>query len=1212
MSPIKNSQMGRESYIILGQYQAYGGNIMKYSLTITTEHPIVKGHMVYEENLLPGLAYIDILYQLIQNSMGLDYRKHCLKGLSIYNPLIVREKHSVNLAILFDKVFDYWKITVKNAGTDEHGSPLPEKLYITAELHEKTTLFKEQIDIEAVKQAATQCVDMETVYAKARKQGLVHQGMIKARGKVYLTDFGCLIEVKVDDAYHDEEAKVLFHPTLIDGAGMAAGILGGKDDTGNKEDLYIPLFYESFSCIEPLHTQCYARVDSSSIRIVNDVRTTDIAFFNKAGKQVAQLNGITAKRIRFKEQINPDLKKETVSSAVQGHYVSEVSSEYQLEATSTHIESLLRKIFSRHLNKSASQIDINSGFYEIGLESSQLLTIVNDIENAFSLSLSPTLLFENNNIRELIDCLQVKKKESCYVDHSESVEKPGNESLPLEESRMATEKRKVTEGIAIIGLSGRYPGASSVQQFWQNLKDGRDSITEIPKDRWDHSLYFDEDKSKQGKTYCKWGGFLEEVDQFDPLFFNISPRDAEMTDPMDRLFLETVWHLFESAGYTQETLKHQYQSKVGVYVGAMYQQYHYFNSDRITESAISVSSYSSIANRVSYFFNLHGPSVAIDTACSSSAIAIHMACESLMKGECQLAIAGGVNLSIHPNKYLGLSRMQLLGSHPNSRSFGNGDGYLPAEGVGAVLLKPLAKAIQDGDSILAVIKSTAINHGGRTSAFYVPNPNAQAQLLEDNFKKSGIDPRTISYVEAAANGTVLGDPVEITALNQAFKKFTTDQQFCAIGSVKANIGHAEAASGISQLTKVILQLQHRQLVPTIKAQPMNPNISFDNTPFYLQQELQEWKRPVIKIDENEQEFPRRATVSSFGAGGSNAHLIIEEYVPFQDESPYIPYSPSSPQIMVFSAKNQNQLEEVVKQILDFMEFQKDFSLSDLAYTLQVGREAMESRLAMIVSNQEELIRGMKECLSKKTENFIPTFIGDLEGDHSKIINLLSGKAEQAVLQVFLAEKDFEKIALYWTQGGKIPWELLHEGQKVRKILLPTYPFARERYWISEQEGEYHRAASIQPAAGQELKVTINSSKATQENIQAYMVQFLSQELHLCQDQIKVNKNLQDYGVDSIIVMRLIRDFEILFKIKITGREMLELRTINTMSAHLALKVEALSNHDIAEDNVLQTKSQPIDLLDSTVNEPEIEALEKFKQGTLTLEEIESLLDKGVI
>ncbi|MCP5101140.1 MAG: polyketide synthase, partial [Chloroflexi bacterium] len=258
---------------------------------------------------------------------------------------------------------------------------------------------------------------------------------------------------------------------------------------------------------------------------------------------------------------------------------------------------------------------------------------------------------------------------------------------------------------------------------------------------------------------------------------------------------ETVWELFETAGYTRDTLQHDYASRVGVYVGAMYQHYHAFDADLTEESIISLSSYSSIANRVSYYFNLQGPSLAIDTMCSSSLIAIHTACEHLIKGDCRLAIAGGVNLSLHPKKYIGLSQRQMLGSHANSRSFTNGDGFLPSEGVGAVLLKPLAQAVKDQDCILAVIKSTNSNHGGRSNGFAVPNLNVQAQLIEENFKKSGINPRTISYVESAVNGSALGDAIEINALTKAFKQFTKDEQFCTIGSVKSNIGHAEAASG---------------------------------------------------------------------------------------------------------------------------------------------------------------------------------------------------------------------------------------------------------------------------------------------------------------------------------------------------------------------------------------------------------------------------------
>lgn len=697
------------------------------------------------------------------------------------------------------------------------------------------------------------------------------------------------------------------------------------------------------------------------------------------------------------------------------------------------------------------------------------------------------------------------------------------------------------QDIAVISLSGRYPQAKNIQEFWKNLQEGKDCITEIPKDRWDHSLYFDADKSKPGKTCCKWGSFMEGVDEFDPLFFNISPREAQVMDPQERLFLECVWNLLESAGYTREILQRQYQGRVGVYVGAMYQQYHLFKSDVVTESATALSSYSSIANRVSYFFDFQGPSMAIDTMCSSAAFAIHMACESLRKGDCKIAIAGGVNLSIHPKKYLGLSLNQMLGSHRNSRSFGNGDGFLPAEGVGAVLLKPLSQAIQDRDSILSVIKSTAVNHEGRSNGYIAPNPNAQARLIEDNFVKSGIDPRTISYVEAAANGSALADSIEITALNKAFQKFTTDQRFCAIGSVKSNIGHPEAASGIAQLTKVVLQLHHKQLVPSIKAETLNPDINFEDTPYYLQRELQEWKRPVIRINGEEREFPRRATISSLGAGGSDAHLIVEEYISCDEETVPL-HSAISPQIAVFSANNQDRLQAVVQQMLEFVEHQKELSLPNLAYTLQVGREAMESRLAMVVRSQEELIQGLKEYLhsireGKEIEASIPMFKGNIEADHSGMRSFFSGKLGETVVQALIKEKNIEKIAAYWAHGGGIPWESLHEGEGVRRISLPTYPFVKRRCWIASQP---ESRLIGEPAISLYNNTSIPETDTT---LKDRIVDIISCVSGMAPEELNINKSLDQYGFDSILLMSLFQQLQSQVDASLTVDTLRECRTI---------------------------------------------------------------------
>jgi polyketide synthase PksN len=797
-----------------------------------------------------------------------------------------------------------------------------------------------------------------------------------------------------------------------------------------------------------------------------------------------------------------------------------------------------KNLLASEIKLPATRIEADAPLEKYGIDSLMVIRLTDQLEKIFG-SLPKTLFFEYQNLRELAGYfLETYPGPLAEWVGLEIPGSPAGGTTPVKStpgsrpgSRFASPhlepgpgKAVGTRDIAVVGLAGRYPQANNTREFWENLRAGKDCITEIPKDRWDNNLYYDKHKNRPGKIYSRWGGFLEGVDRFDPLFFNISPREAELMDPQVRLFLETVWQLLESAGYSRETLQRLYQGRVGVYVGAMYQQYQLFAADLVKESATALSSYSSIANRVSYFFNFQGPSTAIDTMCSSALVSIHLACESLLRGDCQLAIAGGVNLSLHPKKYVGLSQAQMIGSHPNSRSFADGDGYLPAEGVGAVLLKSLSQAIRDRDTILAVIKSTTTNHGGHTNGFSVPNPNAQAQLCEDNFIKSGIDPRTISYVEAAANGSALGDPIEIAALTRAFGKFTRDRQFCAIGSVKSNIGHAEAASGISQLTKVILQLQHQQLVPSIKAEPLNPNLNLTDTPFYLQRELSEWKRPVVKIAGEEREFPRRATVSSFGAGGSNAHLIAEEYLPPQKET--LPIAPvPRPQIVVFSAQNPDRLQAVVRQILEFTEQQKELSLADLAYTLQVGREAMTFRAALVANNREELIRGLKTYLDpapedKDIETPIPIFTGNLEADHQGIRDLLGGKAGEALLQILQAENNLEKIALHWSQGGKVPWESLHEGEGVRRVSLPTYPFAKRRCWLESPPGS--------GSGGEPLRSwtdTANPAGTTPASLEHRVIAITSGLLGMTPGEVNTDKPLEQYGFDSIILMQLFQQLQ---------------------------------------------------------------------------------------
>jgi len=587
------------------------------------------------------------------------------------------------------------------------------------------------------------------------------------------------------------------------------------------------------------------------------------------------------------------------------------------------VRACLTERLSAALQVPAARLDPQEPLDRYGLDSVSALEVIEAVGSELGLTLAPTLLLEYPKISVLTDFLV-----ETYGREMDAPAAPAPAELPR------------STDIAVIAVAGRYPGADTIEEFWDLLQEGRDCVTEVPPERWIADAIFSPEKGKAGTAYCKWGGFLSAVDRFDAGFFGVSPRDAALMDPQERLFLQAVWHLLERAGYMREHLRDAFDSRVGVYVGSMSQQYHGVDASADHKALVAMSSYASIANRVSFFFDLQGPSVALDTMCSSGLHAVHLACRALQSGECRLAIAGGVNLSIHPNKYLALSRSGMLGSSPDSRSFADGDGYLPAEGVGAVLLKPLADAQRDGDRVIAVIRGSAANHGGHSAGFMVPSAEAQARLIEDNFRASGIDPRTVGYVEAAASGSALGDSIELRALTRAFRAFTPDTGFCAIGSVKSNMGHAEAASGMAQLTKVLLQLEHRKLTPTLRHFSPNPHIDFAGTPFVLQTSLADWVSSG----------PRRAAISSFGAGGSNSHLILEE-APAPPSEP--PSDDGPPWRFIFSAQNEERLAEWMRVMHDLVEQRPSISLAQLAYTLRYRRERMACCRVVTAVTREE-------------------------------------------------------------------------------------------------------------------------------------------------------------------------------------------------------------------------------------------------------------------
>ncbi|UTH76445.1 beta-ketoacyl synthase N-terminal-like domain-containing protein [Chromobacterium sp. IIBBL 290-4] len=660
--------------------------------------------------------------------------------------------------------------------------------------------------------------------------------------------------------------------------------------------------------------------------------------------------------------------------------------------------------------------------------------------------------------------------------------------------------------IAIISLAGRFPGAADVETFWENLKVGADSIIQVPNSRWREADYYSPDKHALGRSYCRWGGFIEDVDRFDPIFFKISPREAMLMDPQERILLEVVWTLFEHVGYTRARLHERYDGAVGVFTGSMYQQYQAFDTDPDKKATLAVSSHASMANRVSHFFDLRGPSIAVDSMCSSAATAIHLACESLRSGACQLAVAGAANLTIHPYKYVALSQAQLLARDPSVRAFGDTDGFLPAEVVGAVLLKPLAHALADNDPIVAVIKSTSISHKGYTPGFSVPNSDAMADLMRHNLASARVAPEAVDYVESSTSGAPLGDAAEFAALQAVFGARDPGLRPCVVGSVKANIGHPEAAAGIAQIIKVALQLRHRLWVPSIHALPLNPKIRFDGGALRLLDRLESWPAPPGAA-------PRRAAINTFAAGGSNSHMILEEYVEEAD----LEGADKTPgaRLLVFSAASDERLVAVLSAMREHLQARPEVDFADLAYTLQLGRESMVSRLAMAADDVNAAVAKLEasiECLKGIRKEW-PA--------RCHFFNVESEAEDRDASARVVGGLD--ALAYRWVRGEVVDWQSCHtgwSGPRARRFLsLPTYPFQKVPCWVPEVRSESEPTVSVAAETQPERHTGANLTQKA--SIRELVLCHFGQLLQLDPQTVSVQRAMTDYGLNSVTKLVLV-------------------------------------------------------------------------------------------
>ncbi|MEJ8546227.1 beta-ketoacyl synthase N-terminal-like domain-containing protein [Brevibacillus borstelensis] len=598
---------------------------------------------------------------------------------------------------------------------------------------------------------------------------------------------------------------------------------------------------------------------------------------------------------------------------------------------------------------------------------------------------------------------------------------------------------KPSDEYAIVGMAGRFPGAPDVHTFWRNLVEGKDSIAPYPQSRIDDVTHVNQEyfEAMKGAKF-RPGGYIERIDLFDPAFFSITPAEAKAMDPNQRFFLEVAWEALENANFTKEKLQ---GSRTGVFVGhSMENRYKRLleNGDPLADIGNMPSI---IASRVSYLLNLRGPSMTIDTTCSSSLVAVHAACQALKNNECDTAIAGGVNVGVFPlldDQYrkgheANDGRCKAFDASANGTNFG--------EGVGVIVIRRLEDARKDRDFIYAVIKGSAVNNDGLTNGITAPNPEAQRDVVADAWKKSRVDPETIGYIEAHGTGTPLGDPIEIQGLTEAYRKYTKKKQFVAIGSVKTNIGHLDAAAGIASLVKVVLCLGHGQLPASLHFHKANPYIDFDNSPVYVNDRLQAW--------EPNGSTPRRAGISSFGMSGTNCHLIMEEF-PIEK-----PASPEENRLLMFSLSAKSK-RSVLRLAQRYKEFVQDaaFSFSDIVHTANRCREHYEHRIAILASSLDELRMKLSRVSAIGEFEHFPNL--SAEGIYYRNLEKNPGLAPVDVPKKIQPQEIHALLDAY-LEGSPIDWEYFYQAKPFHKVPLPPVVYNDVRCWpkleVSKEKAE---------------------------------------------------------------------------------------------------------------------------------------------------------------
>ncbi|AEY65151.1 polyketide synthase [Clostridium sp. BNL1100] len=612
--------------------------------------------------------------------------------------------------------------------------------------------------------------------------------------------------------------------------------------------------------------------------------------------------------------------------------------------------------------------------------------------------------------------------------------------------------------IAIIGIACEFPKASDVDQYWEVLRNGVNCMSEFTGQRkldTDNYLVM-EGMSPDEIQYSKYA-YIKEIDKFDYEFFHISPKEAQLMDPKQRMFLETAWKAIEDAGYGGKKIV---GTRTGVYLGYCvefdYEYKQFIEAVDPSQRYLSIPGNikAIVASRISYILNLKGPSMTVDTTCSSSLVATHLACQAIRNEECEMAISGAIKIRYLPEDPKDAVNLGINSSDGITRTFDDySDGVGSGEGVGAVLLKPLNKAIEDGDHIYAVIKGTAINQDGTTNGITAPNPAAQEEVIIRAWKDGKIDPETISYIEAHGTGTKLGDPIEIEGITRAFNNFTQRKQFCAVGSVKSNLGHLDDAAGIAGLIKTALVLDKKEIPPLLNFSRPNRAIDFTNSPVYINDRIVSLQTTGTKA---------RCGISAFGFSGTNCHMVLEEAPQIEKRSQK---NTEPVNILTISAKSKEALIRYVELYKDYFSEMTVEDLNNICFTVNTGRDHLNYRIAIVLDHD----RSIKEKLDKIDSHRIRTnkSEGIFYGEH-KIASLFNKSRQKDEISEEqrnelsdIANKNMDQflssnqlntelvndICEKYVQGANVEWEKLYGKGRNKRVRIPTYPFLKNRCWL---------------------------------------------------------------------------------------------------------------------------------------------------------------------